>query len=194
MQWHEVTPERWEKEQAIAATLLDDFKAEIDNNGTAIIRGKFNVVSEHGHVYETVGLRIEYPQSFPERNQPPFVILESHRDQWVNGGDSHIEADWRLCLFVPSESGIVFAEPTSLNDLFAVVHTFLFKEHLYQRRLASSYYSYSDGSHPEWPGEDRSHGIEGIREAVRENGGIGRNDPCPCGSGKKFKKCHWGKL
>src|SRR4030042_301789 len=22
---------------------------------------------------------------------------------------------------------------------------------------------------------------------------IGRNDPCPCGSGKKFKKCHKGK-
>ncbi len=22
---------------------------------------------------------------------------------------------------------------------------------------------------------------------------IGRNDPCPCGSGKKFKKCHWGE-
>lgn len=22
---------------------------------------------------------------------------------------------------------------------------------------------------------------------------IGRNDPCPCGSGRKFKKCHWGK-
>ncbi len=24
---------------------------------------------------------------------------------------------------------------------------------------------------------------------------VGRNDPCPCGSGKKFKKCHlerWG--
>jgi uncharacterized protein YecA (UPF0149 family) len=20
---------------------------------------------------------------------------------------------------------------------------------------------------------------------------IGRNDPCPCGSGKKFKNCHW---
>ncbi|MDD7441149.1 MAG: SEC-C metal-binding domain-containing protein, partial [Sutterellaceae bacterium] len=23
--------------------------------------------------------------------------------------------------------------------------------------------------------------------------GVGRNDPCPCGSGKKFKDCH-GKL
>ncbi len=23
-------------------------------------------------------------------------------------------------------------------------------------------------------------------------GKVGRNDPCPCGSGKKFKKCHYG--
>ena len=22
---------------------------------------------------------------------------------------------------------------------------------------------------------------------------VGRNDICPCGSGLKFKKCHWGK-
>jgi preprotein translocase subunit SecA len=28
---------------------------------------------------------------------------------------------------------------------------------------------------------------------VREGGKVGRNDPCPCGSGKKFKQCH-GKL
>ncbi len=25
--------------------------------------------------------------------------------------------------------------------------------------------------------------------AVHENGKVGRNEPCPCGSGKKFKKC-----
>lgn len=24
--------------------------------------------------------------------------------------------------------------------------------------------------------------------------GVGRNDPCPCGSGKKFKKCHFKKI
>jgi preprotein translocase subunit SecA len=23
-------------------------------------------------------------------------------------------------------------------------------------------------------------------------GKVGRNDPCPCGSGKKFKHCHGG--
>ncbi|NDB69396.1 MAG: hypothetical protein EB015_15600, partial [Methylocystaceae bacterium] len=24
----------------------------------------------------------------------------------------------------------------------------------------------------------------------RPDGRVGRNDPCPCGSGKKFKHCH----
>jgi len=26
-------------------------------------------------------------------------------------------------------------------------------------------------------------------EEQLKNGKVGRNDPCPCGSGKKFKKC-----
>ncbi len=37
------------------------------------------------------------------------------------------------------------------------------------------------------------------KPSVRENKKIGRNDPCPCGSGKKFKNCcmntkDWNKL
>ncbi|HBY60036.1 MAG TPA: zinc chelation protein SecC [Solibacterales bacterium] len=39
--------------------------------------------------------------------------------------------------------------------------------------------------HPE-PGTDPA-----VLPAASSNGGkIGRNDPCPCGSGKKYKKCH----
>ncbi|GKX60465.1 preprotein translocase subunit SecA [Leminorella grimontii] len=34
---------------------------------------------------------------------------------------------------------------------------------------------------------------EGNRPMVREERKIGRNDPCPCGSGKKYKQCH-GRL
>jgi preprotein translocase subunit SecA len=35
-----------------------------------------------------------------------------------------------------------------------------------------------------------SHGGGGSSQPVqRKNGKVGRNDPCPCGSGKKFKKC-----
>ena len=30
----------------------------------------------------------------------------------------------------------------------------------------------------------------GPQTAVREAPKVGRNDPCPCGSGKKFKHCH----
>ena len=29
-----------------------------------------------------------------------------------------------------------------------------------------------------------------IRQVKREEPKVGRNDPCPCGSGKKYKKCH----
>ncbi len=191
MQWHEAMSQRWIQEQSIASTLLEDFESGIDGTGSAFVRGLFNVVSEHGHVYETAKLRITYPPNFPARNQPPSVFLESHRKSWEKGGSSHIEFDWRLCLFVPCESGIDFGEATSLNDLLAVVHTFLFKQRIFQRRLV---HSRLDGTKAEWPGEDRSHGLEGIREAVRYAGGIGRNDPCPCGSGKKFKRCHLGKL
>jgi preprotein translocase subunit SecA len=33
----------------------------------------------------------------------------------------------------------------------------------------------------------RAAGGETVR---REAEKVGRNDPCPCGSGKKYKKCH----
>jgi len=29
-----------------------------------------------------------------------------------------------------------------------------------------------------------------VKQIVRETKKVGRNDPCPCGSGKKYKKCH----
>lgn len=31
---------------------------------------------------------------------------------------------------------------------------------------------------------------EAKREPVRAEKTVGRNDPCPCGSGKKYKNCH----
>jgi len=29
-----------------------------------------------------------------------------------------------------------------------------------------------------------------VQQVVRSQAKVGRNDPCPCGSGKKYKKCH----
>jgi preprotein translocase subunit SecA len=31
---------------------------------------------------------------------------------------------------------------------------------------------------------------EPVAQFVRETKKVGRNEPCPCGSGKKFKHCH----
>jgi preprotein translocase subunit SecA len=29
-----------------------------------------------------------------------------------------------------------------------------------------------------------------VQQVIRSQQKVGRNDPCPCGSGKKYKKCH----
>ncbi len=41
--------------------------------------------------------------------------------------------------------------------------------------------------------EQQEEGISAVQPFTREGNKVGRNDPCPCGSGKKFKQCH-GKL
>ncbi len=33
-------------------------------------------------------------------------------------------------------------------------------------------------------------GAQQVQQVVRSGAKVGRNDPCPCGSGKKYKKCH----
>lgn len=190
MAWYEEDTERWRREQALATKVLANPDVEVAN-GRAQIEGSLELVSEHGHIYDTIRIRIVYPSSFPQRNQPPSVYLVSHRDRWLKGPDGHIEDDWKLCLFVPGESGINFARPDSLNQLLGVIHTFLLKERIYQHRMDQAQ---SQDQVATWPGPERSHGIEGVREAVRAMGKIGRNAPCPCGSGKKYKHCHLGQL
>ena len=40
------------------------------------------------------------------------------------------------------------------------------------------------------PRPARTGGDDVIRQVKRDEPKVGRNDPCPCGSGKKYKKCH----
>lgn len=37
-------------------------------------------------------------------------------------------------------------------------------------------------------------GVSGASGSSADWSNVGRNDPCPCGSGKKFKKCHGANL
>jgi preprotein translocase subunit SecA len=60
---------------------------------------------------------------------------------------------------------------------------------------AVSNVQYQHASYAEALGDNGSAESEAAKPApfVRRMGKIGRNDPCPCGSGKKYKHCH-GKL
>ena len=48
----------------------------------------------------------------------------------------------------------------------------------------------SYGGETQGPQPARTGGDDVIKTVRREEPKVGRNDPCPCGSGKKYKKCH----
>jgi len=47
--------------------------------------------------------------------------------------------------------------------------------------------------HGEEPSDNTPRENNAAAPYVREGEKVGRNDPCPCGSGKKYKQCH-GRL
>lgn len=47
-----------------------------------------------------------------------------------------------------------------------------------------------DQEHVHSPECDHDHEFEGVPGEPVISAKVGRNDPCPCGSGKKYKKCH----
>lgn len=59
------------------------------------------------------------------------------------------------------------------------------------RKDGKGHWLFVDGdSHTHKGGEGHHHHHHKPVTVVREAPKVGRNDPCPCGSGKKFKKCH----
>jgi preprotein translocase subunit SecA len=65
-------------------------------------------------------------------------------------------------------------------------------EHSVQTSIANYlFYSLKEGIKNYKSGEIlKVNDISKIAEGMKANGEVGRNDPCPCGSGKKYKKCH----
>lgn len=58
------------------------------------------------------------------------------------------------------------------------------------RKSDRGQWMFVDGqSHTHKEGESHHH-HHSTEPVVRSEPKVGRNDPCPCGSGKKFKKCH----
>jgi preprotein translocase subunit SecA len=62
-----------------------------------------------------------------------------------------------------------------------------------RRRSAPVQYHHADATSATAGEEGAGDEESGEQPFVRDGRKVGRNDPCPCGSGKKFKQCH-GKL
>ncbi len=70
------------------------------------------------------------------------------------------------------------------------------KDEVPQQRVAASAAQPAAARHAApalGPGSDAETQIESKTPFVRQGRKVGRNEPCPCGSGKKYKQCH-GKL
>ena len=180
-------PRRWASELSIAHRLLANVETGFDERGRIYIEGWFALYLESGHCLDRLHLRITYPNVFPRRRSHPLVFLLSHRENWHNLYDSHIESDWKLCLYVPLESGLDFERETELERLLEHVSSFLVRQRFYQRDLKLEL---EGGPKAQWPGLDREHGARGLLRAIKDSGRkLGRNDPCVCGSGEKYKNC-----
>lgn len=205
MEWHKRDPARWRVEQAVAAQILVCVQSGVDIEGHTFHDGHLSVLSRHNVDYGPFHLRIVYPSAFPEHRLTPDVYLQSHRDRWRNGFDSHIEDSpfvrahrvrvlyglhvehhWRLCLFVPGETDIDFTKEDSLRDLLATAAVFLRKEMFYQRDLEEEL---TGSRRAIWPGEDRAHGVAGLKQMIKDRGSVRPFDPCICGSGRSFYQC-----
>lgn len=57
------------------------------------------------------------------------------------------------------------------------------------KKLDGKWYFVDGDSHVHEEGQGHHHHHEFKKPIVREEPKVGRNDPCSCGSGKKFKKC-----
>ncbi len=50
-------------------------------------------------------------------------------------------------------------------------------------------HDHDHGHHVHGPNCNHGHSHEALKPIVRDAPKVGRNDPCTCGSQKKFKKC-----
>jgi SEC-C motif-containing protein len=86
---------------------------------------------------------------------------------------------------------IVATEAGSADDATGIVE-FIARYTLGGKTLAhherSRFARKDEGSGPRWFYIDGD--MIKARPVAREAAKVGRNEPCPCGSGKKYKKCH----
>jgi len=160
---------------------------------------------------DVLGVMLKAGRNFLRREMNElerFVLLQIYDSSWKDhllamdhlkssiGLRSYAEQDPRVAF--KREGGRQFLE--MLSGVRDKVTDMIFKVKLTAQAEINSVYQISSAVHEQLQGYDHlardmadqaaaaaPRKIETIR---REEPRVGRNDPCPCGSGKKYKKCH----
>ena len=131
------------------------------------------------HLRSSVGLR-GYAQVDPKVEYKR-EGLRIFQEMWENVGDKVTDLIFRMEQFDPN-----FLSSLASNRALARAKTI----------HAEAPSAYDDNSGDEGPAAAASGDKgEARKEPVRRSGQkVGRNDPCPCGSGKKYKACHMKQM
>jgi preprotein translocase subunit SecA len=140
------------------------------------------------HLKEGIGLR-GYGQRDPlvEYKKESFALFQQMRDRVE---EEMVRYLWRLMPMIGDDPNVIVAPsaprprtppPMTLNAPSAAAASPF-------GALRGSGGSATAVAEPPRPA--RAGGDDVVRQVKRELPKVGRNDPCPCGSGKKYKKCH----
>jgi preprotein translocase subunit SecA len=136
------------------------------------------------HLKEGIGLR-GYGQKDPlvEYKKESFALFSAMKDRIE---EEIVRYLWRLTPMVGDDSGaapVRQSAPRRPPQLTMNAHA----------PAPSPFGAIGTGSASavaEQPRPARTGGDDVVKQVRRDEPKVGRNDPCPCGSGKKFKKCH----
>lgn len=167
-----------------------------DETGSAHLEGTLVYLAACGIPTE-VPIRIDFPFDYPRREPRAFDVAR----RFEHGLDRHLSTDeGACCLWLPPQSRWDASDPDTLLTFLDEVVVF------FDRQLV-----YDASGQVEWPGPEYGHRVDGYEQWIAEEFGdeealrafipilnahvkVGRNEKCPCSSGRKFKKCHNEKI
>ena len=174
---------------------FEELVAHVKSNSEKILNIKIDLVSKErfeeferyvvlsvtdsywkDHLYEMDALRENSQMEAMGKQKDPLLIYKAGAyDMFIKLLDSMDEQILRLIWHVKVEM-----DPAQREE----------NQQTYQTKH-SSMNSFDGSASQEM--QQAAQSSRGNKTVVREEPKVGRNDPCPCGSGKKFKQCH-GKV
>ncbi len=136
-----------------------------------------------------------------------FVLLQIYDSSWKDHllGMDHLKGSIGLRGYAEQDPKVAYKHEGGklFDDMFANIRDkvteMIFKVKLAAGAEVQNVYQVSSQVHEQLQGYDHlsrdmadqqaAAAPQKVKQIVREQIRVGRNDPCPCGSGKKFKKC-----